>query len=180
MTASTPALPKYALLENERRFLVRAAPDLAGARVRLIEDLYLEGGRLRLRRITHFDGAPAEHKLCKKYGSADPASGPIVNIYLTADEHAAFAGLPGRRLDKRRHTVLHGGAAFSVDLFAGALSGLILCEAEAPSPEAIRTLRFPQWAVREVTADPFFSGGHLAGVTADDLAARLGREAAHP
>ena len=166
-------IPKYALLENERRFLVAAAPDLAASRVRRIEDRYLDGGCLRLRRITHFDGRPPEFKLCKKYGSADPASGPIVNIYLTAEEHAALAALPGRPLAKRRHTVEHGGRGFSVDVFDGALAGLILCEAEAPSPEAIRALAFPPWASREVTDDPFFTGGHLAGVTAAELAARL-------
>jgi hypothetical protein len=176
MATDTPqrAWPKYALLENERRFLVHALPDLAGARVRLIEDRYLDAGRLRLRRVTHFDGHPPEHKLCKKYGSPDPASGPIVNIYLTAEEHAALAVLPGRRLRKRRHTVEHGGGGFSVDVFEGALQGLVICEAEAASPEAIRALRFPPWAGREVTDDPFFSGGHLAGVTAEALAARLG------
>jgi len=169
-------LPKYALLENERRFLVLQAPELAGTRVRLIEDVYLDASRLRLRRITHFDGAAPEHKLCKKYGSSDPTSAPIVNIYLTADEHAALAALPGRPLRKRRHTVAHGGRAFSVDLFEGALAGLVTCEAEAATPEAIRALDFPPWVAREVTADPFFSGGHLSALTAPELAARLDAE----
>ena len=173
-------VPKYALLENERRFLVLRPPDLAGARVRLIEDRYLEAGRLRLRRITHFDGTAPEHKLCKKYGSADPTSGPIVNIYLTAVEHAAIAVLPGRPLRKRRYTAHHAGRAFSLDVFEGALAGLVLCEAEAPTPKAIRALRFPPWVTCEVTADPFFSGGQLCRVTADELAVRLGAERVRP
>ena len=177
----TAGLPKYALLENERRFLVRDAPDLSGARVRLIEDIYLDAGRLRLRRITHFDGSPPEHKLCKKYRSPDPTSAPIVNIYLTAEEHAALAApLPGRPLSKRRYIVQHGGRAFSLDVFEGALAGLMICEAEAPTPEAIRALAFPPWAGREVTADPFVSGGHLATLTAGELAAQLHAERARP
>ncbi|HEY1426584.1 MAG TPA: hypothetical protein VGF50_07930 [Caulobacteraceae bacterium] len=172
------SIPKYALLENERRFLVLEPPDMTGARVRLIEDLYLDAGRLRLRRVTHFDGVPPEHKLCKKYGLGDPVSGPIVNIYLTAEEHAALAALPGRPLRKRRYTILHAGRAFSLDVFEGALAGLAICEAEAPTAEAIRAVRFPPWAAREVTADPFFCGGELSRVTADELAARLGAERA--
>jgi CYTH domain-containing protein len=182
MAAEIPqyALPKYALLENERRFLVLRAPDLAGARVRLIEDRYLDAGRLRLRRITHFDGHAPEHKLCKKYGSADPASEPIVNIYLTPEEHAAFAALPGRPLRKRRYTARHDGRAFSVDVFEAALAGLVMCEAEAATPEAIRALAFPPWAAREVTGDSFFSGGHLATLTAEALAARLSAESGLP
>jgi CYTH domain-containing protein len=170
-------LPKYALLENERRFLVLQRPDLTGTRARLIEDLYLDAGRLRLRRVTESDSA-TEYKLCKKYGSADPASGPIVNIYLTAEEHAALAVLPGKPLRKRRHTVAHGGRPFSVDVFEGPLAGLVMCEAEAATPQAVRALAFPPWAGREVTDEPFFSGGHLAALTAEALAARLAAETA--
>jgi len=166
-------IPKYARLENERRFWVARPPDLSGAAVRLIEDLYLRDSRLRLRMITHFDSAATEFKLCKKYDSDNPASGPIVNIYLSAAEHAMLSALPGHALRKRRHTVVHAGRAFSLDLFEGPLAGLALCEAEAESAEAIRALAFPPWATREVTADPFFTGAALSRLTAAELKARL-------
>ena len=165
-------IPKYARLENERRFWVAAPPDLSTAPVRLIEDLYLTHSRLRLRAISRFDGAP-EFKLCKKYGSDDPASGPVVNIYLSADEHAMFAGLPGHALRKRRYLVSDAARAFCVDVFEGAMTGLVLCEAEAESVDAVRALTFPAWATREVTDDAFFTGGNLAGLTAAALKARL-------
>ena len=165
-------IPKYAILENERRFLVTGGPDLASAPFRLIEDLYLTDSRLRLRAITHVDGA-REFKLCKKYESPDPASGPIVNIYLTAAEHAILSDLPGQPLRKRRYRVAWGERAYGVDVFEGVLAGLVLCEAEADSPEAIKSTVFPPWASREVTADRFFTGGNLAQVTADELRTRL-------
>jgi hypothetical protein len=166
-------IPKYAKLENERRFWVAAPPDLTGAPVRLIEDVYLREGRLRLRTITHVDGQAPQYKFCKKYSSDDPASGPIVNIYLSAEEHAMLAALPGWRVRKRRYTVLHGGYPFSVDVFEDALTGLVLCETEADSPDAIRRLAFPPWAAREVTGEPFFAGAHLARIGASELQARL-------
>jgi hypothetical protein len=165
--------PKYALLENERRFLVLEPPDLSGAPARLIEDRYLEG-RLRLRRITHADGQPPEFKLCKKYGSDDPVSAPIVNIYLTEAEHAALAALPGCPLVKRRYRIVYDGSPFSVDVFEGALAGLILCEKEAESAAAIRVVAFPPWAIQDVTADGFFTGGSLCRATPRELRARLG------
>ena len=167
------SIPKYALLENERRFLVAHPPELTGAPVRLIEDRYLSCGRLRLRRITHFDGATPEFKLCKKYGSDDPVSGPITNLYLTETEYAGLSELPACPLRKRRHTAHWGERAFSVDVFEGPLTGLVMCEAEAASPDAIHARAFPPWAMREVTADPLFTGGHLATLTADDLSAQL-------
>ena len=157
-------LPKYAALENERRFLVRpeAAEALAISRRRLIEDRYLSGGRLRLRAITDEESGAREFKLCKKYGSADAVSEPIVNIYLSAAEHAAFAILPGADLAKRRCSVEHAGRTFSLDLFLGPLEGLAICEAEAATREDVLALSFPTWAAVEITADPFFAGGALA------------------
>ena len=165
-------IPKYAKLENERRFLVLDCPDLSSTAFRVIEDVYLKDSRLRLRAITHPDGA-RDFKLCKKYESADPASGPIVNIYLSATEHAALSALPGQPLRKRRYRVEWGDRAFGIDVFDGALAGLVLCEAEAASPEAIRSLAFPPWASREVTAERFFTGGNLAHVTVAELRMRL-------
>jgi hypothetical protein len=166
-------VPKYAILEHERRFLVLDPPDLTDAPRRLIEDVYLDCGRLRLRRTTHFDGHPPEFKLCKKYGSDDPLSGPITNLYLTSEEHAALGVLPGRPLRKLRHRVSWNGESYGVDVFDGELRGLVLAEAERASVEAARAVPTPAWAAREVTADPFFAGGHLAGLGADTLAARL-------
>jgi hypothetical protein len=165
------ALPKYAILENERRFLVREPPDLSGAETWRIEDLYVEGGRLRLRAMAPLaDGEPV-YKLCKKYGSDDPVSGPIVNIYLSADEHARLADLPGQRLVKLRHKL----APFAIDVFEGPLAGLVLAEVEMDSAEAVRAAAPPAWAAAEVTGEPFFTGAYLAGLTAPELKAQLRR-----
>lgn len=163
-------LPKYARLENERRFLVREAPSLAGLGYRLIEDLYLEG-RLRLRRITSSTTGALEHKLCKKYGGEDPVSAPVTNLYLSADEHAALASLPGRPLRKRRFRI----DDVSLDVFEGALAGLMICEAEDETREASLDRMFPSWADREVTGDPGFTGGALARLSVAELNTLLRR-----
>ena len=161
--------PKYARLENERRWLILGSPpDLTGAPGRLIEDLYIDGGRLRLRRAT-FDDGRVELKLCKKYGSADPLSQPIVNVYLDEDEYRAFDRLEGRRLVKRRYSV----PPFGVDLFEGVLEGLRMCEAEGETAEAVASIPAPAWAGPEVTADPFFLGAALARTDACALKMKL-------
>ncbi|MFC3078953.1 hypothetical protein ACFODL_12715 [Phenylobacterium terrae] len=167
-------LPKYAVLENERRFLVRpqAVEALAISRRRLIEDRYLSGGRMRLRAITDEASGAREFKLCKKYGSADAVSEPIVNIYLSEAEHAAFAILPGAYVVKRRCSVDHAGRAFSLDLFLGRLEGLAICEAEAATREDVLALAFPPWAAVEITAEPFFAGGNLAVAAPADVRRR--------
>ena len=150
-------LPKYALWEIERRFLVDPAklPPLDVASERRIEDVYLDGGRLRLRAVTWIASGRREFKLCKKYERDDLLQGPITNLYLTADEHAALAGLPGARLEKRRFSL----PPFGVDLFE---DGRVMAEYEADSRAAVLALETPTWATREVTHDPSYSGWSLA------------------
>jgi CYTH domain-containing protein len=169
------SIPKYAQLENERRFLVDASllPDLTGLPFRRIEDRYIIGTRLRLRSMTDSATGVRELKFCKKYEGDDPVSGPVTNLYLSEAEHAALAALPARPLSKRRYRLDHDGRLFGVDVFEDELAGLRLCEAEAESREAILALAFPPWAAHEVTADPFFTGGNLSTVTAAELAGRL-------
>ncbi|WP_293681396.1 hypothetical protein [uncultured Phenylobacterium sp.] len=153
-------LPKYAHWVAERRFVVdtRQMPDLKAADARLIEDLYIDGGRLRLRRITMPDGAPTEFKLAKKYAPDNPLIGPMTNLYLNADEYEVFNVLPGARLSKRRHKV----GAFVVDVFEGGLKGLVLAECEASNRMAAMAFDVPTWCVREVTNDVEYTGSRLA------------------
>ncbi|MDQ3695939.1 MAG: hypothetical protein M3464_20310 [Chloroflexota bacterium] len=171
-------LPKYAIREQERRFLLDpdALPPLSDPDAWLIEDLYVRSSRLRLRAMTAFDGTAPVFKLCKKYPDDDPRGGPIVNIYLSATEYDLLAGLPGRRLRKRRHRLDDQAAPFHVDVFEGALAGLVISEVETADSVALAAISSPAWAVREITADPFFNGDNLARLDAAALDRRLRRE----
>jgi len=153
-------LPKYAHWVAERRFLVDPAnmPSLDEAGARRIEDLYIDGGRLRLRRITHLATGEQEFKLAKKYAPDNPLIGPMTNLYLSGDEYAVMAKLPGQRISKRRHKV--GG--FVVDVFEGPHEGLVTAECEATNRMAAMKVDIPGWCVREVTSDLIYTGGELA------------------
>jgi hypothetical protein len=124
--------------------------------------------------VTEAASARRVFKLCKKYPSPDPLSGPIVNAYLTRAEHAVFARLPGWSIRKRRYRLTAGGAKYAVDVFQGELDGLILCEIEGASRDAVRGAAFPDWAAVEVTADIAFTGGRLCRTKADEIAVRIG------
>lgn len=155
-----PDLPKYAHWVAERRFIVDAAalPPLDEAQARRIEDLYIDGGRLRLRRIVMPGGEPDACKLAKKYAPDNPLVGPMTNLYLNADEYAVLNVLPGARLAKRRHKV----GAFVVDVFEGPLEGLVLAECEATNSIAAMAFDVPPWCLREVTDDIAYTGARLA------------------
>lgn len=153
-------LPKYAHWVAERRFLVDAnnMPPVNDLEARRIDDLYIEGGRLRLRSIHTLATGEMEYKLAKKYTPDNPLVGPMTNLYLNAGEYAVVARLPGQRVVKRRHRL--GG--FVVDVFEGALTGLVLAECEASNRMAAMAVEIPDWCVREVTTEAEYTGWRLA------------------
>ena len=156
--------PKYAHIERERRWLVdpRARPPLDGRPFVAIDDRYIRGTRLRLRRMS--DGATGAQslKLTKKYECDDALARPIVTAYLSEGEHALLATLDADPLAKRRYRLSEDGVEWSLDVFAGPLAGLELLEIEAADGAALVALRPPSWAIREVSAEPRYQGGTLA------------------
>ncbi|HWU72132.1 MAG TPA: hypothetical protein VN137_01515 [Sphingomonas sp.] len=133
-------------------------PELDPATARLIEDRYLPGTALRLRRVTAPDGSVV-HKLGKKYPGAGLSSRPMTNIYLDAAEYAALAALPAALLVKRRYDV---GGGFAIDVFEGALAGLMLAEISADDDAELAAIVAPSWCAAEVTEDVGYAGGTLA------------------
>lgn len=159
-------LTKYARPEHERRFLLAQPP--AGldprASYEQLEDLYLDGTRLRLRRVRSPAGEVLERKLTQKLPdpAGDPAQRLLTTQYLDDAEYELLARLPGRRLAKRRYRHVHAGCTFAIDAFEAPLAGLVLAEIELDSGAALRALAPPPFARCEVTALPLFTGGALA------------------
>ena len=85
-----------------------------------------------------------------------------MTTYLTPEEYALFAALPGHWLRKRRHAVPSASGEFGIDLFEGVLAGLELAEIEQPDAASLAAVQPPEWARSEVTYDPDFQGGTLA------------------
>ena len=150
--------PKYSLPEIERRWLVPAAflDGLAGQPHRVIEDVYIERTRLRLRAIHEPDGRVA-YKLCKKYGRSDSLAQPITNIYLSGDEYLALLALGGSRVRKQRYAVADG----AIDVYLSPVP-LGIFEIEFPSEQAAAAYVPPRFVGREVTDDMDYSGASLA------------------
>lgn len=156
--------PKYAHVERERRWLVRddARPEEGAFRCLLIEDRYIDGTRMRLRRMTDVATGERSLKLGKKYEADDVFARPTVTAYLSETEYEALAGLPGHDLVKRRYELEADGLSYSVDRFEGALAGLCLTEIEVDDDAALRALDAPSWAGREVSHETNYQGGMLA------------------
>jgi CYTH domain-containing protein len=168
---TVPSL-KYAVVERERRFLPRRAPDLSAAtRVMQIEDRYVDGTRLRLRTVRE-PGSDLVRKLGQKVRLAPGDATAIAHttLYLDDAEHALLSALPAVSLSKTRHVLPYvDGLDVAVDVFHGPLSGLTTAEidlgAGGPVPEPV-----PTWWGDEVTAVEAFTGHALARLDAEGFA----------
>jgi CYTH domain-containing protein len=159
---------KYARIERERRFLVRVPPAASMVvAARRITDRYITGTRLRLRRQQRIDTGEYEYKLTQKIPAdpPGPTQGLITNTYLTRAEYDVLAGLPAEVLSKTRLSVPPMG----IDIFDGALMGLIMAEAEFGSAAAAEAFSPPPYCSGEVTHDRRFTGGALVRAGRDQL-----------
>jgi CYTH domain-containing protein len=150
---------KYSLPELERRWLVRegAVPALASASRRIIEDKYIQGGRLRLRAV-FADGSEPIYKLGKKYGRDGTEPEQVVSVYLTEQEYGSLLVLPGANLRKVRYGV-EGG---SLDVLECPSPGLAIFEVEFQSQSAAEAYIAPAFVGEEVTFSANYSGYALA------------------
>jgi CYTH domain-containing protein len=150
---------KYARAEIERRFLLAGVPDGEDVlAVNEIADRYLDGTRLRLRRMAQV-GGPTALKLTQKLPDPDGhgRQGALTTIYVSEGEYAALAALPAATLSKTRLSI----APYGVDVFGGQLAGLCLAEVEFESVQAAAAFRPAAFCQAEVTADRRFTGGEL-------------------
>ncbi|HKW85425.1 MAG TPA: hypothetical protein VJN68_16880 [Burkholderiaceae bacterium] len=150
---------KYSLSELERRWLVRkeAMPALTSVPRRIIEDKYLQGGRLRLR-VVFAEGADPVYKLGKKYGRDGAHPEQVVSVYLSEQEYDSLLVLPGATLRKARYSV-EGG---SLDVLEYPSPGLAIFEVEFPAQSAAEAYIAPAFTGEEVTFNADYSGHALA------------------
>jgi CYTH domain-containing protein len=152
--------PPYSKPEYERRWLVPAdaAFESHAERERQIEDRYIQGTRLRLRKVTEF-GQATIYKLGKKYKPEALGKHHVVTIYLSEAEYNMFASLPARIASKQRFTV-NGGA---LDVYEKPNSGLRVFEVEFSTAEEAENYAPPLGIDQEITNELELTGYSLAG-----------------
>ncbi len=86
-----------------------------------------------------------------------------VEIALSRPQFEALWPLTeGKRVEKVRYAIAHGGRTIELDVYQGALAGLITAEVEFPSLETSAAFRPPPWLGVEITEDARYRNKHLA------------------
>ncbi|TPN48036.1 CYTH domain-containing protein [Mesorhizobium sp. B1-1-4] len=145
--------------EVERKFLVSGTVwrDLVEADIRILQ-FYLAAAPGRTVRVRISDGAPA--RLTLKFGSKARERDEFEYPIPLADAVEMLGFAIGRVIEKTRHHVRHGGYLYEVDVFGGALAGLVMAELETPDDVPDELL--PDWLGREVTGEQKFYNASLA------------------
>ncbi|WP_214475319.1 CYTH domain-containing protein [Mesorhizobium sp. dw_380] len=145
--------------EVERKFLVSGTAwrDLVEADIRILQ-FYLAAAPGRTVRIRISDGASA--KLTLKFGIGARERDEFEYPVPLADAVEMLAFALGRVIEKTRHHVRHRGHLYEVDVFGGALAGLVVAELE--TPEDVPDEMLPEWLGREVTGEQKFYNASLA------------------
>lgn len=172
----SPEPARYTRPEYERRFLV--APDypwrdLVEPYAKVFDDLYLRHTHLRLRTLSDLSTGREFLKLTKKLQSDSAYVQMTGSIPLSPMEYEFISGLEGERIRKVRHYHFYGANVFSIDVFKDELLGLVLCEVETESLEELMRVDLPDYALLDVTEDPFFAGGNLCRTSRDELKRKL-------
>ena len=170
---------KYARTERERKFLLREMPEpltRASEHVQ-IWDNYLTGTRLRLRKIRTPQTKKWTMKLTQKFTPAPPdfSRTIITNTYLSAYEYEVLSVFEGNEIRKNRYPFELDGRRYSIDIFLGALWGLILAETDFETDEEMAGFTLPPFAAADVTNEELFTGGRLVDLTIDELRAEMSR-----
>lgn len=149
-------------MEIERKFLVVAPPpDLGDWPATRLEQGYVaitEDAEVRVRRKGDQEGATLTIK------SAPGLTRVEEELALDAAGYAALWPLTeGRRLVKTRYRREHApGVLLELDVYEGALEGLLTLEVEFADEAAARAFDPPAWAGPEVTGDRRYANQALA------------------
>lgn len=109
-------------------------------------------------RVRIYDDKQA--RLTVKVGVSDLTRHEFEYPVPLADARDMVEASCGRMIIKTRHIIPIEGFVWEVDVFGGALSGLVIAEVEMVSESDDPAL--PSWLGREVTRDPAYSNAMMA------------------
>jgi CYTH domain-containing protein len=160
-------------LKRERRFLLnefppgleRNAPHLQ------ITDNYLTNTRLRLRKIRVPETRERRWLLTQVLHpiEGDQAQSVKVDMWLSPAEYEVLSIFEGNEVRKNRFKYEHEGQAFTVDLYLGALWGLLIAHTSIEGDAAVDQTSLPVFAVADITNKPMFTGPNLAELTIEEV-----------
>ncbi|MDO8647421.1 MAG: hypothetical protein Q7R70_03325 [Candidatus Diapherotrites archaeon] len=157
-------------LELERTFLAKFLPEgLKECKRKEIIDVYIPRSRehptLRIRK----NGESFEITKKEPVQGDDASKQLEQTIHLSKEEFESLARLDGKKVAKLRHYYKFGGKTFEIDVFCGALEGLVLVDIEFDDENEKDSFEMPEFCLADVTLEKFAAGGMLCGKSYKDI-----------
>jgi adenylate cyclase len=156
-------------LEIEVTYLLDYLPeDLGEYPHEEILDKYLsitEESKLRLRK----KGDTYEFTKKSQAHSGDASVYVEETIHLNEQEYSIIAQLSGKELHKIRYYYEYNELKLEIDVFEGALKGLVTAECEFPTEREKITFVKPEFCLVDITQEKFIAGSELQNATYEKI-----------
>ncbi len=94
-------------------------------------------------------------------------------IPLTEKEFEELSKLDGKKVSKIRYTYDYNGRTAEIDVFQGALKGLVLVDFEFETEEEKNKFEMPDFCLADITPEEFIAGGMICGKSYEDIEEEL-------
>lgn len=152
------------MIELEKTYLAKKLPqDLKEYAHKEIIDIYIPQiaahPKIRIRK----NGLLFEITKKEPINIADASCQKEQTIKLTEIEFNSMLALEGKKIHKLRFSVPYKKQIAEIDVFQGALSGLVLVDFEFSSTIEKDSFELPDFCLAEITQEEFTAGGMLCG-----------------
>ncbi|MDD5253737.1 MAG: hypothetical protein PHG05_01355 [Candidatus Nanoarchaeia archaeon] len=161
------------MIELERTYLAKKIPEgLKNCNFKEIIDVYVPKSRrhptLRIRKNGD------KYEMTKKEPIEDDASEQKEQtIILTEGEFKDLSKIDGKKTHKIRYYYKYGNRIAEIDVFQGALSGLIIVDFEFEDIDEKDFFDMPDFCLADVTHEEFLAGGMLCGKSFEEIEKEL-------
>lgn len=155
--------------EIEKRYLVKALPELIGLKSKETIDVYFpeftDHATLRAR------GQGGKYELTKKVRAKQENQYVMTEqtIDITKEEFEFFYSVSSRRIEKVRYFFPDKDNVIEIDVFAGKHLGLVIAEVEFEDLEKAQNFIGPDWLGEEINDVTNLAGGVLSGLSFSEL-----------
>lgn len=161
-------------LEREKTYLAKFLPaDLKTAQSEIIADVYVpETANHPSLRLRHRGD---KYEITKKVpiDGKDSTRQNEHTIPLTQEEYRALEKCSKKVFTKRRYYCVIDGYKAEVDVYQGALAGLVVIDFEFTGDAEMQAFKPPAVCLADVSQEAFTAGGKLAGKSYKDIETEL-------
>ena len=162
------------MIELEKTYLAKEIPQgLKDCNSKEIIDIYIPKSNAHPKIRIRKNGDKYEMTKKESVNEGDSARQEEQTIILTETEFNELSKLEGKRVHKTRYYYNHNNRIAEIDVFQGALKGLIVVDFEFKTMEEKDSFEIPAFCLIDITQELFIAGGMLCGKSYEDIEENL-------